>query len=116
MVRARELPGRARVNVLSMVQAAAALHKSRRWLQNWLREHPADQNGRPFYSPLGRTKTFDEEDLKRIRAVAREEEARRLEQAPCPSSSSPPQRTAARRSTRSAARTEASIVTEALKL
>src|SRR5262249_49425833 len=57
--------------VYSMDEAAARLHKSRRWLQDWLRDHPVDGRGEPFYSPLGRTKTFDDHDLERIRASAR---------------------------------------------
>ena len=57
--------------VYDMDQAAWRLHKSRRWLQDWLRDHPADQFGQPFYSPLGRTKTFDDADLVRIRAAAK---------------------------------------------
>jgi hypothetical protein len=44
--------------VYNMDGAAERLHKSRRWLQDWLRDHPADERGVPFYSPLGRTKTF----------------------------------------------------------
>ncbi|HEY4722213.1 MAG TPA: hypothetical protein VII92_10225, partial [Anaerolineae bacterium] len=45
----------------------------------WLREHPTDPAGVPFYSPLGRTKTFDDNDLERIRAQAMEDERCRLE-------------------------------------
>ena len=59
-------------------QAAALLRVSRRWLQDWLRDHPADAAGQPFYSPLGRGKTFDDSDLARIRATAREDERCRL--------------------------------------
>jgi len=62
----------------TMKEAAERLHKKRRWLQDWLRDHPADAAGTPFYSPLGRTKTFDDGDIARIRAAAREEERCRL--------------------------------------
>jgi integrase len=47
---------------------AGRLHKSPRWLRRWLRTHPLDALGQPFYSPLGRTKTFDDRDIERIRA------------------------------------------------
>src|SRR5207248_3106439 len=59
-------------------EAARRLQKSRRWLQDWLRDHPADRFGEPFYSPLGRTKTLDDSDIARIREAAREEERCRL--------------------------------------
>src|SRR6266481_7759692 len=59
-------------------EAAKELRKSRRWLQTWLGGHPADAAGVPFYAPLGRTKTFNDNDLERIRATAREEERCRL--------------------------------------
>jgi hypothetical protein len=44
--------------VYNMEEAAEWLHKSRRWLQDWLRDHPADSLGKPFYAQLGRTKVF----------------------------------------------------------
>ena len=48
---------------LTMDEAAAELHKSRRWLQDWLRVNPADRYGVPFYSPLGRAKLFSDADI-----------------------------------------------------
>src|SRR5262245_34311180 len=60
--------------VYNMDEAAERLHKSRRWLQDWLRENPVDERGQPYYSPLGR----DDHDLERIRAAAKEEERCRL--------------------------------------
>src|SRR5262249_31470085 len=92
----------------TMDQAAARLHKSRRWLQEWLRHHPADRYGEPFYSPLGRTKTFDERDIARIREAAREEEKWRL-------GSYRPGR-AKHRTMRAAASTSGCTLTEALRL
>jgi hypothetical protein len=64
--------------IYNMNEAAAQLRKSRRWLQGWLANHPVDQFGQPFYSPFGRTKTFDDSDLARIRKAAREDERCRL--------------------------------------
>src|SRR4051794_27410196 len=93
---------------LNMEQAAQRLHKSRRWLQLWLRNHPADQHGEPFYSPLGRTKTFDEDDVARIRQAAREEEKCRL--------SLYHLGPARRRTTRGAANTSESTLIKALRL
>jgi len=94
--------------VYSMDEAAKRLHKSRRWLQDWLRGHPLDAWGQLFYSPLGRTKTFDDGDLERIRAAAREEERCRL---------SSNRRVRARpRSTTSAVLTSESVLTDLRKL
>ncbi len=70
--------GRAASPFLTIDDVARRLHKSRRWLQDWLRNHPFDRNGEPFYTPLGRTKTFDERDIQRIRATLKEEEQCRL--------------------------------------
>jgi hypothetical protein len=57
----------------TLAEVAKRLRKSPRWLREWLRCHPADQDGEPFYTPLGRTKTFDDTDVAPIRAAAREE-------------------------------------------
>jgi hypothetical protein len=65
--------------IFTMHEAAERLHKSRRWLQDWLREHPADRFGRPFYAPLGRTKVFTDDDLRRILIAAMEDERCRLD-------------------------------------
>src|SRR5262245_49418657 len=65
-------------SVYNMDEAARMLHKSRRWLQDWLRANPADATGHPFYTPLGRTKTFDANDIVRMRALAKEQERCRL--------------------------------------
>src|SRR5216684_1360054 len=59
-------------------QAAAELLVSRRWLEYWLADHPVDATGTPFYVPMGRRKTFEQNDIARIRACIREEERCRL--------------------------------------
>src|ERR1700748_3747394 len=63
---------------LKIDEAAAELRVSRRWLEIWLADHPTDATGNPFYVPMGRSKTFEESDIARIRAVRREEERCRL--------------------------------------
>src|SRR5437879_2219275 len=87
---------------LTMVEAAKELHKKRRWLQAWLARHPTDASGNPYYTPVGRTKILDDNDLARIRAALREEERCRL-------NSLTPGR-AKRRTTRVEARTEESTL------
>ena len=93
---------------LTMHEAAKELRKSRRWLQTWLSLHPLDAAGIPYYAPFGRTKTFDDNDLARIRAAVREEERCRL-------SSLTPVR-AKRRTIRAAAHTSGDMLTEARNL
>jgi hypothetical protein len=63
----------------TLEETAAQLRKSARWLREWLRRHPTDRHGEPFYTPLGRTKLFEDGDVARIRANAREEERCRLD-------------------------------------
>jgi hypothetical protein len=45
---------------------AKCLHRERRWLLEWLREHPTDVHGRPFYAILGRSKRFTGDDVMRL--------------------------------------------------
>ena len=54
--------------------AAQRLGVSRRWLREFLREHPADKAGIPFYVPIGNRKRFTERDLERILDANRETE------------------------------------------
>lgn len=60
-------------------EAAKILRKTPRWLREWLRGHPVDRRGELFYTPLGRTKVFDDRDIARICDAARGDERRRLE-------------------------------------
>lgn len=55
---------------LTIDEAASELHKTRRWLVDWLRDHPADSRGLPYYAALGRTKLFHPDDIARIRRDA----------------------------------------------
>jgi hypothetical protein len=80
-----------------MDEVAQRLHKSRRWLQDFVRDHP-------FYRLAGRTKLFTEGDIARL-----------VEALPCPSSSSRRAK-AARRTGMSEARTLESLLTEARRL
>src|SRR5262245_15415848 len=60
--------------VHTMDEAATRLHKSRRWLQDWLEDHPADRFGNPYFAQLGRTKVFTDDDLNRILAACKEDQ------------------------------------------
>ena len=59
-------------------EAAAALRKPKRWLQEWLRDHPLDKYGEPYYTPVGRDKLFHQNDIDRIELTLREEVKCRL--------------------------------------
>lgn len=39
-------------------EVAARLHRSKRWLMEWLRQNSIDRYGKPLYSMVGRTKRF----------------------------------------------------------
>jgi hypothetical protein len=61
---------------LTLAEAAARLHKSKRWLQDWLAENPVDAAGRPFCSKLGRTALFREGDIERLEQAIKKIENR----------------------------------------
>lgn len=61
---------------LTIHEAAEALRKSERWLHEWLRSHPADRHGRPFYARAGRTKIFTAADIDRIDEAMRESQTK----------------------------------------
>lgn len=57
---------------LTLAQAAQHLHKSTRWLREWLRLNPHDGQGQPFCTPVGRDRIFHRADIARIEATMRE--------------------------------------------
>lgn len=63
---------------LTLDEAADVLRKTPRWLKDWLAKNPVDEAGTPFYIPMGRTKTFEESDIARIRGAIRRGEQCRL--------------------------------------
>ncbi len=58
---------------LTVNEVAEALRKTPRWLREWLRAHPADPDGEPYYTPVGRNKIFHETDIARIELALRGE-------------------------------------------
>jgi len=62
--------------------AAERLGVSKRWLQKFLRQHPVDRAGVPFYVPIGTRKRVTELDLERILEMNRKAEIDRLLSAP----------------------------------
>jgi|SRR5216684_8006024 len=94
----------------NLTTVAARLDVTRRFLTDWLRRHPWDKFGQPYYSAIaGKKKLFTESDIARIFAALPKPQAQ-----PCPSSSVRP--IAATRRTGPAGRTSGSVLTEALEL
>jgi hypothetical protein len=58
--------------------AAKRIGVGRRWLREFLRQHPLDKTGNPFYVPVGTRKRFTEHDLERILEANREAEKEKL--------------------------------------
>ena len=54
------------VAFFTMNEVAKRLRKTRRWLQDQLREHPEDSRGVPFFRNAGRSKLFTEESITRL--------------------------------------------------
>ena len=57
---------------LTLAEAAAELRKSPRWLREWLRANPRDNDAEPYYTPVGRDKIFHQTDIARIERALRE--------------------------------------------
>ena len=58
--------------------AAQRIGVSKRWLREFVRQHPSDKAGIPFYVPVGNRKRFTERDLERILDANREAEKEKL--------------------------------------
>jgi excisionase family DNA binding protein len=54
---------------LTIEEVAARLRVTKRWLQDWLRDHTHDQHGVAFYRVAGRRKLFTEDSVARILAA-----------------------------------------------
>jgi len=92
----------------TMDEAAQRVPCSRRWLQQFLAENPADKAGVPFYYPIGNRKKFTDADIDRIRNFNREIARCQL--------SSFRREKASRRTTMAAAPTSVSLLTAAQRL
>jgi hypothetical protein len=57
---------------LTLNEAAETLRKTPRWLMEWLRKHPTDKIGEPYFTPVGRDKIFHQTDISRIELALRE--------------------------------------------
>jgi hypothetical protein len=54
------------VFLVSLEKVVESLGVDRNWLMKWLRHHPCDEAGVPFYRFLGRTKLFSADDCMRL--------------------------------------------------
>jgi hypothetical protein len=70
-------PKNVMTRALFLDEAAAELRKTPRWLREWLRAHPVDQDGEPYFTPVGREKIFEQADVARIKLTLRETVRRR---------------------------------------
>lgn len=52
--------------VLTLDEVADLIHKSRRWLREWLRDNPRDAYDRPLFGMAGRTLLFTEMQVQRL--------------------------------------------------
>ena len=43
---------------LTVEEAAEELRTTPRWIKEWLAKNPVDENGVPFYIPMGRAKQY----------------------------------------------------------
>jgi hypothetical protein len=66
-------------SLFTIDQAAARLRKSRKWLQEWLCEHPTSWSGMPYYAAIGRTKLFTDENIRWIARAIEDQQAERKE-------------------------------------
>lgn len=57
--------------LFTIAEAAGQLRKSQRWLRDWLKRHPHDADGRPFFAKAGRTLLFTEVDIDHIHEALR---------------------------------------------
>lgn len=58
---------------LTLDEVVKELRTNKRRLLEWLRAHPRDKHGEPFYTPFGRDKLFHQSDIARIELALREE-------------------------------------------
>jgi hypothetical protein len=66
-------------SLFTIDQVAERLRKSRKWLQEWLCEHPTSWSGMPYYAAIGRTKLFTDENIRWIARAIEDQKAERKE-------------------------------------